>query len=236
MSLLVQPYPVFQLQSNMENCLNRVLKNRNEVEQNMFCNVLGLELLHDPEVFSPQCFSSTEMFAKHLPYPENGTFLEIGTGVGAIALIAAMQHDCSVVATDINPKACDITNQNIFKYRLEDKVDCRLGSLFEPLKKGEQFDLVFWNWPFIFAPENYDLKDALERSVMDPGYQTVQKFLREVKNFLKDDGKIILTFASHANEALFEQILFDNDFTKFEIAQEKIGPNVYFLYEITSLK
>lgn len=216
----------------MQNCLQRVDKNLKEIQKNTFCHVQGLELAHDPEVFSPECFTSTEMFAKYLPYPEGGAFLEIGTGVGAIAILAAMRHGCSVVATDIDPKACGIAKQNILKYDLENQVDCREGNLFEPIKEKEQFDLIFWNWPFVYTPSDYKFKSPLEQAVMDPGYLTIRQFLSEVKNFLKPDGKIILTFASHAKESAFDEVLLENGFVKQEIVREKIGSNTYNLFEI----
>lgn len=81
----------------------------------------------------------------------NRAALDLGTGSGFQAFVAA-GHSERVVATDRNPRAVEIA---AFNARLNGlaHVECREGDLFAPVK-GETFDLVVSNPPFIVSPDN----------------------------------------------------------------------------------
>ncbi len=73
-----------------------------------------------PEVFSPEIFLGTDWLAKTIPFPENGAFLEIGSGCGCLAAEAILTGKCrAVVACDINPMA--------IRYRCVVVQDCQRG-------------------------------------------------------------------------------------------------------------
>jgi methylase of polypeptide subunit release factors len=76
--------------------------------------------------------------------------LDVGTGSGAQALLAA-SHAGHVVATDVNPRALAYTQLNAALNGLTN-VECRLGSLFEPVA-AEGFDLITCNAPYVISPE-----------------------------------------------------------------------------------
>jgi methylase of polypeptide subunit release factors len=80
-----------------------------------------------------------------------GRALDVGTGSGVHALLAA-EHADQVVATDVNERALAFTELNAMLNGITN-VECRLGSLFEPLG-GEQFDLITCNAPYVVSPEN----------------------------------------------------------------------------------
>ena len=84
------------------------------------------------------------------PRPRVARALDVGTGSGVHALFAA-RHSRHVVATDVNPRALAFTALNAALNRL-DNVECRLGSLFEPVA-GEEFGLITCNAPFVVSPE-----------------------------------------------------------------------------------
>jgi predicted RNA methylase len=77
--------------------------------------------------------------------------LDLGCGCGVQALIAA-RHCERVVATDISDRALAFTR---FNARLNniDNVECRPGSLFDPVA-GERFDLIVCNPPFVIGPSS----------------------------------------------------------------------------------
>ncbi len=79
-----------------------------------------------------------------------GRALDIGTGNGAHALLAA-RHAGHVVATDVNPRALAFTRINAALNHMTN-VETRLGSLFEPVH-GETFDLITCNAPYVISPE-----------------------------------------------------------------------------------
>jgi methylase of polypeptide subunit release factors len=81
--------------------------------------------------------------------PDGGSVLEIGTGCGVVALLAAARAE-RVVATDFNPRAVNVASFNaVFNRR--DNVEVRQGDLFEPVG-DEQFDRIFTNPPYVMNP------------------------------------------------------------------------------------
>lgn len=78
-----------------------------------------------------------------------GATLDIGTGCGVHALLAA-RHSERVIATDISDSALRYTAFNAALNGI-DNVECRAGDLFEPVA-GESFDLILSNPPFVIGP------------------------------------------------------------------------------------
>jgi len=76
--------------------------------------------------------------------------LDVGTGSGIHALLAARHHR-EVVAVDVNRRALAYTALNAALNGL-DNVECRQGSYFEPVA-GERFDLIACNAPYVISPE-----------------------------------------------------------------------------------
>lgn len=91
--------------------------------------------------------------------------LDLGTGSGIQAL-AAGRHCDAVVATDVSERALAFARFNAALAGAD--LDLRLGSLLEPVR-GERFDLVVSNPPFVITPRGlvasamlpaYDYRDA----------------------------------------------------------------------------
>ncbi|WP_316771165.1 class I SAM-dependent methyltransferase [Streptomyces sasae] len=76
--------------------------------------------------------------------------LDLGTGSGIQALHAA-QHATRVTATDLNPRALHITALTLALSGAP-AADLREGSLFEPVKEEETYDLIVSNPPFVISP------------------------------------------------------------------------------------
>lgn len=121
-----------------------------QVKKNETVKVLGVSFLVYPGVFSPIYSSDTAWFAeKIVPFTKNKTFLEIGSGAGIIACLAANFGASNVVATDINPQAVKNTISNSKLHSLN--ISVREGSVFDPIDNDEKFDIIFWNHPFFIA-------------------------------------------------------------------------------------
>ena len=166
----------------------------------------------DPGVFSPKYFKSTEIQTYALPLRENENFLEVGTGVGVTAIIAAREYYNRVVALDINPIAVELTRKNATAHQA--KVDARISNVFSALKAGETFDTIYWDLPYIYVPNERECSTMLLKSVCDPGYTALDKFLGKVRNHLNPDGRIILGFSSHGDEVRFNRMLDKYGFRK----------------------
>ena len=76
--------------------------------------------------------------------------LDLGTGSGIQALHAA-RHATRVTATDLNPRALHITALTLALSGAP-AADLREGSLYEPVKDDETYDLIVSNPPFVISP------------------------------------------------------------------------------------
>jgi methylase of polypeptide subunit release factors len=115
------------------------------------------------------------------PRPWVGRALDVGTGNGVQALVAA-GHSEHVIATDVNPRALAFTELNAALSGI-DNVETRRGSLFEPVA-GERFDLIVCNPPFVVSPERrWTYRDGwLE------GDELTAQVVRETVAHLADGG------------------------------------------------
>jgi len=93
----------------------------------------------------------TRRMAALTPRRRRSSALEVGTGGGYHALLAAAHTD-RVVATDISPRALAFAAFNLALNGVTN-VELRRGSWFEPVE-GERFDLVVSNPPYAVSPES----------------------------------------------------------------------------------
>lgn len=90
----------------------------------------------------------TGNLARALPPAPLGRVLDVGTGSGVLALLAA-GTGARVTATDITERACAFTRFNAAFNGLT--LDVRQGDLFDPVA-GQHFDLVLSQPPFVVQP------------------------------------------------------------------------------------
>ena len=175
-----------------------------------------------PDVFSPVCSSDTRWFAeKIVPITQNLHFLEIGTGTGIIACLASLNGASKVVATDINPQA--IKNTALNQKLLNLNFSIRTGSVFDPIKDDELFDIIFWNHPFNFTDDIANVNEALNLSVFDLNYESLKTFFRDGKKHLTPNGKLILGTSNIAKLQLIKQTA-KNEGYEFTLLEKTIVP------------
>ena len=119
--------------------------------ENLLLAFDGFSTADDPHGYVSTYSPTTAWLAALTPRRHVARAVDIGTGNGAHALLAA-RHSDRVVATDLNPRALAYTEINAALNGL-DNIETRLGSLFEPVA-GEQFDLITCNAPFVVSPES----------------------------------------------------------------------------------
>ncbi|MCX5206812.1 methyltransferase [Streptomyces sp. NBC_00237] len=157
-------------------------------------------------VFSPTYTPVTELFSSWLPYPQGGSFLEMGSGAGVTAVIAAQSGCRSVTALDISAAAVENTRRNIERHEVGDSARVLHSDLFSALEPDERFDLIFWNSNFAEAPDDFVNETDLHHAFFDPRYDAHRRFARDAPGHLAEGGRLLLGFSSIGNSALLASV------------------------------
>lgn len=128
--------------------------------------------------------ASLTLAGLQLPTPV-GRVLDVGTGCGIQAL-RARRDAAHVVATDVSPRALAFTQLNALLNAV-DGIETRLGSLFDPVR-GEVFDRVVSNPPFVITPRRPDVPEYEYRDAGFAGDDLVSAFVRGVGEVLAPGG------------------------------------------------
>ena len=150
-------------------------------------------------VFAPVYTPVTGLFSSWIPYPEGGTFLEIGSGCGVTAVVAAKSGCRDVTALDISAAAVENTSRNAERHGVTQQVRVLHSDLFDALGDAERFDMIFWNSNFAEPPPDFVNETDLHHAFFDPRYETHRRYLREAPRYLNDGGKLLLGFSSIGN-------------------------------------
>lgn len=177
----------------------------------------GIVIYTHPEVYKPA--EDTFLLAENLDIQRRDDVLEIGTGTGLITVYAA-QRTKRVVATDINEHAIKCALKNAITNRTYN-IELKKGDLFEPIE-GEKFDLILFNTPYLPTDEDEKIDSELNEA-FDGGLEgrdTIDRFLEEVKNHLKENGRIQLVQSSLSDNektlSKLEELGFDAEITACE--------------------
>ena len=224
-------------QEKFNNALKNITLNQSELGEYEI-NVNGLSLQAHQQVFSPKYFRSTHILLSAFPFREGECLLEVGCGLGALSIIAALKHNNEVVATDINPFAVGICRKNVHNHKLKDKVDVRHGDVFSAIAQNETFDTVFWDPPFVWADDNYIHQSPAERAVFDPGYRQIEKFIRQSHLYLNKGGRLLMNFGSNGDHEKLTQLASACGYSLKELSFVEIedrGGLTYTLYQLLPL-
>jgi release factor glutamine methyltransferase len=154
--------------------------------------------------------------ADNLNIKENDDVLDVGTGCGILAIVAA-RNARKAVATDVNPHAVTCAKRNAEINSLAHKVDVRRGALFQPVRRNEKFNLIIFNAPYLPSDPDED-KSWLGKSWAGgpTGRQLIDKFIQEAPKRLKRNGRILLV----------QSTLADIDETVKKLREEGLHPEI----------
>jgi HemK-related putative methylase len=159
----------------------------------------------------------------------NGKVLDMGTGSGIQAAAAAKKKNVkSVLGVDIQKNVVDWCKKNV----LSKKIKFQQSVLFKNIKK-QRFDTIIFNPPYLPAEPN--LKD-ITLSAGKKGFEIVEKFIKDAKGYLSDDGVILLLISSLTNQYQCEKIIRENLFEFEIISKQHIFFEDLFVYKIKKLE
>ena len=191
--------------------------------------ILGKEIIVYPSVMSPKYDWSPRFHIENMPNQKGKEFLEIGCGSGVLSLFAAFQEAKRVVAVDINPNAIENTKANFQKYNFQN-ADIFESNVFE--KVQGKFDTINFAAPY----HGNKPKDILEYGVSDPDYQALKLFFKNAKNFLKENGEIILGFSNTGDLDLLNTLFIENKLYIKNFREEKNNSWKAYIYVLVPVK
>ena len=171
--------------------LQRILTDMRRACEGIFMEILGGTITILPHVYVPADQSVPVMFSEYRHLIKGKRVLDMGTGTGVLALLAAKLGANMVVATDSNPNAVANARLNVQRLGLANKVEVRdSADLFDSVQ-DEIFDVILFNAPWIQG-EPQTLYDTAN---YDPGYRVLDGFLQSAPKYLAEDGAILLQYS-----------------------------------------
>ncbi|MEM0331850.1 MAG: methyltransferase [Archaeoglobaceae archaeon] len=152
---------------------------------------------------------------------EGDEVIEIGAGSGFVA--EKLLNKCrSITVTEISPIAAKVLKAKNF--------DVIVTDIAAGIKK--KFSLVLFNPPYVEIEEEIKKGDLVDLAIDGGkhGVEVIAKFLRQLPNFLKEDGRAIL-IASSINEPYVFDLIKDMKL-KFEV----VGMKKLFFERLYAIK
>ena len=139
----------------------------------------------------------TFLLCSHLEIRPNEYFLEVGTGCGLVAIVAA-RAGAKVVATDQSSLAIQNAQKNIALHNLSGRVEIRHGDYFDPIRADEKFTLIAFNPPYLPSTRQDPAFDAAW-SGGATGREISDAFLAQAPKYLEKTGRLLLIHSSLAS-------------------------------------
>ncbi len=210
---------------DLNNQYSQWYKDRSQRREDMVVSFEGMSFWVDRRVFSPdpRLTNSASMMARFMPPAKDKRVLDLGTGCGVLAILAALRGAKEVFAVDEDPNAIDNAQENARRHAVEHKVTVVEGNLFEPTER--EFDLILANLPID------------PRGVWTSNVNTLARsFLEQVGSKLSRKGVALLTWASFGNHDLLKE---DLEELKISFRPPKIEETfgvTWYLYEIVKAR
>jgi release factor glutamine methyltransferase len=133
--------------------------------------------------------------------------LDMGTGCGLHAILAASSSAAEVLAVDVNPHAVKAARLNAERNGVGERVQVRQSDVFSAV--DGLFDVIVFNPPFRwFTP-----RDALEMASADPGYRALTTFFRDARRYLTATGRILVFFGTSGDLGYLDDLSSKEGFT-----------------------
>jgi len=175
--------------------------------------------LVDEHVYEPA--EDTFLLAEKMTASEDDAVLDMGTGCGILAVLAAEKAK-RVLAVDINPHAIECAIKNAEMNGA--KITFRQGDLFQPIKPDESFNLILFNAPYLPSEPDEDRSWIGKAWAGGPnGRKVIDLFVIDAPNFLAAGGKIQLVQSSLSDVNRTLKMFSERNLRAMVVAQVKVA-------------
>jgi ribosomal protein L3 glutamine methyltransferase len=168
----------------------------------------GLEFSVDERALiprSPLAEPIMQGFCDYLDPSGVGHVLDLCTGGGCIAIACAYAFaDARIDALDISDDALALAKTNVERHALQARVRLIQSDVFEALDKGQRYDLIISNPPYVDQFDMRQLGDefktepALGLASGDDGLDITRQILKEAAHFLSPAGLLVCEVGNSA--------------------------------------
>jgi len=148
----------------------------------------------DENVYEPA--EDSFLLAENMKITKEDIVLDMGTGCGILAILAA-QKTKKVMAFDINPYAIDCATKNAEINCINEKIEFRIGDLFQPTRLSEKFSVILFNSPYLPSEQDEE-KSWIGKAWAGGlnGRKVIDRFIINSPKVLTENGKILLIQSS----------------------------------------
>ncbi len=177
--------------------------------------------LVDEHVYEPA--EDTFLIAENMRVEEDDTVLDMGTGCGILAVLAAEKAK-SVLAVDLNPYAIQCAVKNAENNGVKEKIEFRHGDLFQPIKQNEHFSLILFNAPYLPSEPDEEKSWIGKAWAGGPnGRKIIERFVVDAPEFLAEGGRIQVVQSSLSDVNRTIKMFGELDLRTTVVAQVKVA-------------
>ena len=159
------------------------------------------------------------------------SFLDIGTGSGAIAVSLAYKIlNSKLMALDISNKALIVAKENAKRYNLEDRINfIQFDILQDDFHELGKFDVVVSNPPYVSAEEYKSLQKEIRDfepaeavSDFEDGFKYYSAISEKSNSVLKEKGLLFFELEANSSQRV-EKIMIENNFMNIKKIKDYSG-------------
>ncbi len=181
--------------------------------------LMGESFACDRRAIIPRSFIAEFLVGPRLPGLHHPVrrILELCTGGGSLSILAAKAWPAAkLTATDLDPDALALAQENIQRHGLTDRITIRQGDLFQALQAGDgPYDLILCNPPYVpthktnALPAEFRAEPHKAFEGGRDGMDLVRRILKEYPQHLIPGGLLVVEIG---HEAAACQQLFEREF------------------------
>ncbi len=161
----------------------------------MMMEIFGVKLVILKSVYPPS--DDSYLLVREMVINKGDVVLEVCAGTGIASVVAASRGAREVVSIDVNPEAALNIAINAVLNGYEDRIHPICADLTSPLRPNFTYDVILINPPYLPVEDKVD--EALWWSAGVDGRKIIDRFLSNVKDYVKENSRVYLVQSSLSN-------------------------------------